>query len=861
MKLTVCRNPFDPTKDRTEIEADASTIDAKLEELGVERSRNVLCLNGEILPPERGLETIGPDDHVTVVPRLENSTLRIIAQLGVAAAAILASGPLGAFLAASVFTSLTTAQGVALAASLISVGGNLLVAGISSLFQKKPVPSYGWNGPQTTGQSGLPIPKGFGTMRSAGNIVMSWVDLQNADEDEHELDDGANDIGRSWINILVCFGFGPAKSITDIRINDKDIANYSDVAYFTRLGTNTQTSQTATDPSWQIINQTTNGTAPNLQPFTAFDRIVNNYPISQRVLCGITSSFITCRGQRPDTQRLDIVVQFPQGVWRIDGSGNIQRLTIYYDIYYRLVSPDRSSFGPWVLGSSHAYVNVRQTILRQITTIDSLPRGLYDVQVRKRGSGAVDNPMDAFEHESNKFGDELWIESVQETCYDALAYPNMILLGMRVMATGQLSGSNLQISAKVEYAARAPRPSQLASYNDDNPAIVAYDIHADPLVGGGASTGNIDVDALQEWADLCDSQVNDGNGGTQKLATFNGSFDQDGRTVWDAFQSVCVMSRATAIQVGTKVSVALDRPEDPVQMFHVGNIMKDSYSKKYLNLSDRAQEIEVDYANAADDYKTRTPLRVITAEDQGGAEVLKRSRVNLFGCTNTQQAWYWAYHKLLENKLKLRTHTWDSPAQGIISRIGNVAWLQHDVPQWANGGLIVGGTSSAVQLDRSDYDFAASSGYTLTVIHPVLWRQTVTVSNVSGNVISLTGFNVAPRVMRAVKGDLDVAITDKGANSITVESAVGFSNGDTIQLYDTDAIETVNITGYSNGVASVSPALSATPTSYAGYIYQSSTKNAIKVRIAGIKRTGDQKFTITAMDYVSDVYEIPPPSL
>lgn len=859
MKLVVCRNPFDPAKDRTEIEVEQGRVEAKLDELSIVRSHNILCLNGEILPPERSLATLGPEDYLTVIPKLENSTLRIIAQIGVAAAAILASGPLGAFLSASVFTSLTSAQGVALAASLISVGGNLLVAGISSLFQKKPVPSYGWNGPQTTGQSGLPIPKGFGTMRSAGNIVMSWVDLQNADNDEHTNDNGANDIGRMWMNILVCFGFGPAKSISDIRINDKDIASYSDVAYFTRLGTNNQTAQTVYDPSWTILNQTTNGTAPNTRPFTSFDRIVNNYPISQRILSGVTNNFVIVEGQRSDTQQLEVVVQFPQGVWRIDNNGEIQRLCIYYDVYYRTVVPGRTSFGPWVLARSHGYINVRQSILRQITTISGLTAGMYDIKVVKRGSGAVNNPMNAFEHESNKFGDEIWIESVQETCFDALTYPNMILLGLRIMATDQLAGSNLQISADVEYGARMPRPAQLAAYNDDNPAVVAYDIHADPLVGGGSSTGSIDVGALQEWADLCDTQVNNGIGGTQKLAVFNGIFDQDGKTVWDVFQSVCVMSRATAIQVGTKVSVALDRPEDPVQMFHMGNILKDSYSTKYLPLSDRADEIVVDYANAADNYKTRTPLRVITFEDQGSSEILKRTRVNLLGCTNAQQAWYWAYHRLLENKIKLRTHTWDSPAQAIVCRIGNVVWLQHDVPQWANGGLILGGTSSSVTLDRSDYEYSPSDGYTLTIVHPVLWRQTLSVSNVSGNVVSLAGFDSSKRVMRAIKGDTDVAITDVGLGSITVEDASQFQSGDMIQLYDADVIETVNVTGYSNGVANVSPALSATPTPYAGYIYQSSMKKAMKVKIAGIKRTGDQKFTITAMDYVPKVYDVPPP--
>jgi hypothetical protein len=64
--------------------------------------------------------------------------------------------------------------------------------------------------------------------------------------------------------------------------------------------------------------------------------------------------------------------------------------------------------------------------------------------------------------------------------------------------------------------------------------------------------------------------------------------------------------------------------------------------------------------------------------------------------------------------------------------------LQHDVPQWASGGLVVGGTASNPILDAA-YTYA--SGQTLTVIFPALKRVTGTISGLSGNTFSVSGYS------------------------------------------------------------------------------------------------------------------------
>lgn len=865
MKLIRCDNPFDPSRNREELQIiSGQTLGEALDFHGIDLENYVASCNGELLHPDDAralIPVVG--DYIVVKPVLENQTVKSLAMVGVIAAAAFLAGPLGEALFYSSFgemVGLTGAAANAIASGAIMVGGTLLVNAVSSLFRKQdPGNTYTWDGAQTTARSGLIIPKGYGKFRAAGNIIESWVDMQHGDDDVHDTDDGADKIGRQWMNLRVDFGYGPVRTLTEIRINDKDIANYADVAYCVRLGSNTQAPVTATDTGWTVINRTTSGDTENTTPTTDFNRINNNYPISQRVRCGITRNYVIIPGRRTDTERLEVVVQFPNGVWRLDDSDIIKRASVYYQVFYRL-----HGASTWTLMQNHNYINIRQTILRQHTIKDGLTPGCYDVMVKKLGSSAVGDTMVAAERESNKWGDEVWVESVQETSYTSLAYPNHAQLCLRVMATDQLSGGGINVSALVTYGCRATRPAQLATFAENNPAVVAYDILSDPMTGAGLEDSRIDLDSFQEWAELCDTTVNDGNGGSQKLAVFNGVFDQDGKSVWDAFQSICVMSRAMPQRIGTKIGVILDKPEDPVMMFHVGNIMKDSYSKEYLSLDDRAEEVEVDFADADDDYKMRTPLRIITEEDIASSEILKKTRINLLGCTNKVQAYYWGYHKLLKNKLSLRTHTWDSPADAVSCRNGKVVLLQHDLPNWGVGGNVISADGRNIQIDRSDLNWNGTDDATLMVKHAVLNLGTKTVTDVDSTVVTFDDVDFDHRVLRAVVDDVEYIVTGYGVNEdgskyVRFDNALPFGPGAEITLYDLDALEARTVEGVQGDVVTVEDAFTNTPADDSGYIFQTSSSAPLKVRITSIKRKSDQKFTITATDYDPEEYNIPAP--
>lgn len=869
--LTVCENPFNLQKDQRSIALlPAETVGEALEREGLD-GRYVLSCNGELLPPERGLSYVPQDgDDVQAVSLLENSTLRSIALIGVTllAAAVTYGASLTLFGTTIGFTGLGLGQTAsAVAFSAISIGGTLAVNAIASLFQQKPGGSnYGVLGPITTARSGIPIPKGYGTIRSASNIVESWVDIMGNNQDQHDVDDGADTIGRQYINVRCNFGFGPARSISDLRINDQDISNYADVAYCILYGVNDETPVTASDPRWVIVNRTNYGTTQNDYPTTDFNTINNNYPKGQRARAA--GPGVVLPGQRSDTQKLAVYVVFPQGVWRLDENEVIKRAAISYDVYYRLAGSGDSG---WIKvnpnwstpnGETHYYYNIRQTVLRQATIIDGLTPGKYDVKVVKNGAGAVldGNPLDYFEHESNQWGDQLWVESVQETSYDTLAYPNMIQVCVRIMASDQLAGADLNLTAVIEYGLRSDLPDELAGLSEDTPAAVAYDVLHDPVIGADIADERIDLNFFTQWAALTQTMMDDGDGGTQKLAVFNGVFDQSGQSIWDVLQTIGVMSRASLQRVGTKITGWLDVDDDPVQMFHVGNMLADSYSKTYLNLEDRAQEIAVTFADEDDDYRTRNPLRVIADVDENSSEALKKTDITLLGCTSRVQAWYWARLRLLEMETLLRSHTWKSNTMALRVRTGNIVKLQHDVPQWGFGGrLQEGSTASTLVLEGNDYPDPATESCSVIVMHPALQRVTISISSIVGATLTVSGYDGATPIKRLLQGSIDVAVSVVNATTLKVDSAAGLVTG-SADLWDLDVMETRTVSALQNCVATLESPLSAVPTPLdTGYIYQSTTKQAKLVRIKQIRRMPGEQCQISAVDYDPSVYDIPAP--
>lgn len=958
-------------------------LDACMRRAGLHASDFVIRLNGEFIEAgEEGFHLVKPGDGIVCCRGAAGGALRIISMVAVMALAAAVTGGLGIAAEGLVigWAGVTDATASLIAAG-ITIGGNMLIsaflgpnAGGSGNAASL---TYDPTGPKSLAQPGTPIPKAYGTMGWAGNIISSFVDQDGQDE---------------YLNILVSFGFGQATNVQDVFLNQKPISSYPDLSYQFRYGTNTQT------------------------PIPGFDTIRNVYPQEVDLLNANGPTVVT--GTGTNVSGLQIAVKFPGGLMRTDNTGSPKEVSFAYKVevspsgantwtspifpkdttdvwttdangfrhypYWVVMPTDRyagsglvystdtnegahypgeswtntESVKVYDIDNTNTLVDVTLTGEWQPTTsieldlqsvtdwwggwrivsnmtdqsfydvvnVYGLAVGKWDCRITKWGAGPHNQPIpegDSYMTDPHYTADG-WLWDVTEIQFTDLAYPNFCLLGIRALATSQLSGANVTVLATWTHdiGADTVLPAQLAGYEHDNPAIVAYDIIMNPVYGMASSTPNLSVDipAFVNWANFCDEQVStsayqgawvddatytvgqivqyegafyssllDDNlnqspisatsywapvaTNTQRQFVFAGVFDTGGTNAWQCLQQVAQMSRAQITQNGNMYSVWVDAPTDITQVFTEANIKANSYSETFTALDDRATLVEVTFADANRNWRTDLPVSVMTATTINSGIQPKITRVNLLGCTDRDQAWRWAYFNLLSTETLLRTAKWEAALESVTCRQGSVVGIQQR--QWSFGGRIqAGSTTTSLNIDRTDLPALIGSGWTVGVQHPVYPVGGATIASIASAgagtyLVTFTGNLPAGRILRiAGPGGIEAAVisvTQSGGangNSLTMSSVQGgFAAGQAVTLYDYDRIETQAVSAL-NGLTLTTAPFSVTPTPDAPWFYSNTAGGAPykTFRVTSIKQTGDFTMEISGLEYNPAVYSIPTPS-
>jgi hypothetical protein len=371
------------------------------------------------------------------------------------------------------------------------------------------------------------------------------------------------------------------------------------------------------------------------------------------------------------------------------------------------------------------------------------------------------------------------------------------------------------------------------------------------------------------WAELNDELVDDGNGGSIRRHVFNGVFDSESN-LWDSINMVGRMSRAQVIPMGRDYGVFVDQPDEICQIFTMGNIAQDSFNEIWMAIDDRANQVEITFADSTRFYKMDNPMVYMDPATQDSGAIIKNVRIDGKGITVPAQAWHMARFKERCNQFLLRTGSFKTDTDGIASRPGNVIGLQHDVPEWGWGGrTLPGSTTTVINIDRNDLPFGGGPSYTFIILFAALSRYTGTISSVApvvdvtgatvGTQLNLSSFDNAHRVTRAVvvvSGVThDCPITSSAAGLVVVQLPAGFTPapGQAYTLYDTDVLITATVTAATATTVTLGTPLPQAPDDYATYFY-GQTGGLKKVRIASIRKASEFRSTIEWIDYSADVY-------
>lgn len=667
-------------------------------------------VNGHEAAPDT---VVNDEDYIVVMPRVEGKFFGVLLSIGLAVFT-------GGIASGAIFgiQSLIWRSVIAMAVGMI---GNAIVSKLTApkvdRSNSEQSNTYGWGGTETVTGQGYPLAVTYGRMKSAGLLLS-----------RHVISDGE----KQYLNLLYCAGEGELSKIEDIRINANPISNYKDVQVDIRKGTNDQT----------VI--------PNF----------NDNFADQSLNYELTESWNTQQVQGDACDAIELTVGFPNGLYYSNDSGGADRTSVTLKAEIRKVGDESWQALPlanqkgmaghikrrdsWnFIKSDNSVTNTSDYAGRieeatnnafyRVFRFDNLEKARYEIRMR---CSAKDGK--SLRHVNKVY----WVQLTQ-IIYDDFVHPGKALIGIKALATSQLSGTDPKVTwiqERSEVYVFNPYINKYEAQPADNPAWAAYDlIHICRKIGGeyivfGQPHMRLDYNAFKAWADKCKT-----NG-----FTFNYIYDTAMR-LWDALKYPEAVGRGKVIPVGTRFTCVSDYQSTPVQLFTVANIKQGSFTEEFQGVEARANSVEISFLNKDKDYE-RDVIPVYGDIYDESDTLTNPAQVELMGCTSLEQAYKHGKHFLRCNKYEIRTVTIEAFTDAIACTVGDIILIQHDIPEWGEGGRVVAVSGQTITLDK-EVSVQPGKNYQLLI------RSNSTDIVSTFNVVNVSGLNVIVKESIPVQPD------------------------------------------------------------------------------------------------------------
>lgn len=667
-------------------------------------------VNGHEAAPDT---VVNDEDYIVVMPRVEGKFFGVLLSIGMAVFT-------GGIASGAIFgiQSLIWRSVIAMAVGMI---GNAIISKLTApkvdRSNSEQSNTYGWGGTETVTGQGYPLAVTYGRMKSAGLLLS-----------RHVISDGE----KQYLNLLYCAGEGELSKIEDIRINANPISNYKDVQVDIRKGTNDQTV---------------------IQNF-------NDNFADQSLNYELTESWNTQQVQGDACDAIELTVGFPNGLYYSNDSGGADRTSVTLKAEIRKVGDESWQALPlanqkgmaghikrrdaWnFIKSDNSVTNTSDYAGRieeatnnafyRVFRFDNLEKARYEIRMR---CSAKDGK--SLRHVNKVY----WVQLTQ-IIYDDFVHPGKALIGIKALATSQLSGTDPKVTwiqERSEVYVFNPYINKYEAQPADNPAWAAYDlIHICRKIGGeyivfGQPHMRLDYNAFKAWADKCKT-----NG-----FTFNYIYDTAMR-LWDALKYPEAVGRGKVIPVGTRFTCVSDYQSTPVQLFTVANIKHGSFTEEFQGVEARANSVEISFLNKDKDYE-RDVIPVYGDTYDESDTLTNPAQVELMGCTSLEQAYKHGKHFLRCNKYEIRTVTIEAFTDAIACTVGDIILIQHDIPEWGEGGRVVAVSGQTITLDK-EVSVQPGKNYQLLI------RSNSTDIVSTFNVVNVSGLNVLVKEAIPVQPD------------------------------------------------------------------------------------------------------------
>ncbi|WP_083607489.1 host specificity factor TipJ family phage tail protein [Thalassospira sp. TSL5-1] len=571
-----------------------------------------------------------------------SNPLQIVLTVAIMVAAVytggLAAGALGFAQGTAGYMAVSAAVGLAVTAAGTALVNAIIpppkpsVASYSSGSYQAPSPTYSLQGQANSARLGSVIPAQYGRHKRFPDMIISTAWSEYVENDQ-------------YIHMPLCLGLG-RYDVEKIKIADTDISNFDEITH-------------------EIVEPGENITLFDINVITRDEVSGQELPGTNEVESEAWCGPFVLNPVDSVANQVGIDVVFDRGLYFANDNGSFASRTVTWDVQCRAINEDDEPDGDWVVLGQETKTAATNDVLR-ISYKYALPSpGRYEVRLRRTNAKDL----------SSRAGNSILWAGLKAFVDGPDHFDDVSLLMVRMKATNNLSQrTSRQIN--VIQTRKLPVWSPTTGWSDEQPTRSIV-------------WAMCDIARADYGAQLPDSRLI-----LEKLAAldaqleargdhFDGVFDSK-TTVWDALTRTARCGRAVPFLQGGILQIVRDTPQNlPVAMFGPRNIIKGSFSLKYVMPSDdTADAVKAEFFNE----RTWKPATVIGKLPDSTGD--KPATVSLFGITGRAHALREAEAMAADNRYRRVIVTFRTELDGMIPSRGDLLAVTHNMPRWGQGGEI-----------------------------------------------------------------------------------------------------------------------------------------------------------------------------
>ena len=523
-----------------------------------------------------------------------------------------------------------------------------------------------------------------------------------------------------YMRLLLLVGYGPL-DIDDLRIGSTPISAFDGAEVEIREGW-------ANDPA-----------------ITLYTQRIEEDPLSISLTVAGGWRTIT---SRQGAREISLDISFDRGLAYYNDQGGRSNATVAFEAQYRKIGAANWEAIPWKPDGDAGFetagvitiTDQSSSPVRRGGRFSTPEVGQYEIRLRRTSADAT----------SQRLIDTATVSALRTITDDPpVTMQGLSMIALRLKAYEQINNQLQQISCVATSYLQVWDGADWSWELSRNPAWAYCDILRRR---GGAELipdGRIDLSAIKEWAQACDSLATDGSA----RWVFDGVIE--GGSVVDALRDVSSHARARYGLRDGKHSIVRDIPQS-VPVLHITPRNSYGYSgrKQFIDLP---HALKVRFINP--DKEWQEDERIVYADGYGADNAERFETVDMMGCTSPEQAWREGRYHLAVGKLRPETHEVFQDVEALRASDGDLVMFAHDVMMVGLGWgrikaqVLNAGMVSGLQLDEPA-NMAAGKSYALRIRRADGSSQVLPLVTLQGNNHEVTLVTALPESLAPEPGNL-----------------------------------------------------------------------------------------------------------